>query len=107
MVQPAVEDEEIEHEKANYGRPERLDHQLLDEVGDLETAAELSQRLAHAVVALLVVGPEQFVARDRVLSLFSGDKQLRELAQVVHLSRLRLVLAAIPRRVIVIILTIV
>lgn len=42
MVQPAVEDEEIEHEKANCGKPERLCHQRLDEVGDLETAAELS-----------------------------------------------------------------
>ena len=42
MVQPAVEDEEIEHEKANRGHPERLGHQRLDEVGDLETAAELS-----------------------------------------------------------------
>ena len=71
VIQPAVEDEEIEHEKANRGHPERLGHQRLDEVGDLETTAELSQGLAHAVVALLVVGPEQLVARDRVLGLLS------------------------------------
>ena len=76
MVQPAVEDKEIEHEKANRGRPERVGHQHLEEVGDLETAAELFERLAHAVVTLLVVGAEELGAGDGVLSLLSGDKQL-------------------------------